>query len=281
MLKSQPNNKKTQKKMQTLLKKCSAMCLTLIAIIITQSIILAYGNLNWNNFSTTTIYTILFSTILLSSFWFFVKPILESKIKIEKEVSELKKFKQNFNFFQFHYKNIEEYDGFEDLKGITFGKENTTSQVTLILSPNCKDSHKAFKEAYTLFQNYSEKIYLKVLFNVNPITLDNTNKSVIEDLLALNEQNPKKAQEAIIDWYINHLDLKTWKRKWTVETPHFLINKQLQNQYYWCVKNELNYTPIKIINENLFPDEYELSELEYFINDFQEEFEFEEALKAV
>lgn len=262
-------------------KKCSVFCITIVSIIIIQSAILYFGNINWNNHSTTTIYTILFSAILFSTIWLFVKPILDSKIKFEKEINELKRFKRNFNFFQFHYKSIEEFDGFEDLKGVVFGKQNTATQITLILSPNCNNSIRAFKEAYELFQNYSDKISLNILFNIHSNSADDLYKSVAENILALNEHNPEKAKDALIDWYIKQFDLKTWSRKWNFEAPHLLTNKQLQNQHYWCLKNEFTHTPVRIINENLFPDEYEISDIKYFINDFQEEFKYEESLQVV
>jgi len=103
---------------------------------------------------------------------------------------------------------------------------------------------------------------------------------VAETLLALNEQDPQKAKEAIIDWHINRLDLENWKQKWSIESPHLLVNKQLQNQYYWCLKNEFNYTPVKLINGNLFPEGYEIIELKYFINNFSEEAALQKQLET-
>lgn len=263
------------------LKKWCVLCLAVSFVIILQSIFYGFGPATWFNYSITNIYYFLFSTILLSSIWFSIKPLIEKKMKLEKEVKELNRFKRNFNFFQFLSKNIDEYDDFEKLNGITFGNKNTSTQITLILSPSCGHCHIAFEEAYELFQNYSEKIYLNILFNINPNNEDNTYKIVVENLLALNEQDPQKAKEAIIDWHINRFSLGDWTRKWTVETPHSVVNKQLQNQYYWCLKNEFNYTPVKIINGNLFPDGYEIKELKYFITDFHEEIENEKSLKVV
>lgn len=274
------NLKKTNK-MLNLLKKWYTLYIAVSFIIIIQSVVFEFVNIYGINTSLLTFYNIIFSTLLLICFWFFVNQNVVNKIKFEKEIKELKKFKRNFNFFQFHYKSIDEYDGFDELKGITFGKKNSSTQLTLILNPSCNTSRETFEEAYEVFQNYSEKIYLNILFNVNPSNTENPNKSVAENLLALNEQDPKKAKEAIIDWYINQTDLKTWRRKWNIEIPHLLTNKQLQNQYFWCLKNEFNNTPIKIINENLFPDEYNIGELKFFITDFQKEFKYEESLKAV
>jgi len=263
------------------LKKWCVLCLAVSFIIVFQSVTFGFENSSLLIVSNINLVPFFYSTIFITSIWFTIKPILENKITLEKQVNQLNRFKRNFNFFQFLSKNIEEFDDFEKLNGITFGNKNATTQITLILSPSCGHCHKAFEDAYELIQNYSEKTHLTILFNINPDNEDNTYKIVAENLLALNEQNPQKAKEAIIDWHINRLDLISWKRKWSVEAPHLLVNKELQNQYYWCLKNEFNYTPVKIINDNLFPDEYEINELKYFINDFHEEMEIEKSLKVV
>jgi uncharacterized membrane protein len=264
-----------------LLKKWCVLCLAVSFLIVLQSVFLVFANTSFDSISQINFAVLLFVSIVVASIWLFIKPILETKYNLENTNTQLNKFKRNFSLFQFLSKEIEEYDDFEKLKGITFGNENATAQLTLILSPSCGHCHKAFKDSYELYQKFSEKIFLNILFNINPENNENPYKTVVENLLALNEQNPKNAQNAIIDWHINLLDLENWKEKWTVEAPHMLVNQQIQNQYYWCLKNEFNYTPVKIINGELFPESYEISDLKYFINDFHQEIEMEEALKAV
>ena len=262
------------------IKKWCVLCLAVSFVIVLQSVVFTLGNETGFNYVITDFRIFIFSTILLSSIWFSLKPIIQNKIKFEKEANELMRFKRNFDVFQFLSKDIEEYDDFEKLTGIEFGNKNAATQITLILSPTCGHCHKAFEEAYALFQKYSEKTHVTILFNINPENEDNTFRIVVETLLALNEQDPEKAKEAIIDWHINRLELENWKRKWIIESPHLLINKQLQNQYYWCLKNEFNYTPVKIINNNLFPEGYEIKELKYFINNFLEEAELQNQLET-
>ena len=255
------------------IKKWCVLCLAVSFVIILQSVFFTLGNTNAFSYAVTDFYSFVFSAILLSTIWFLVKPILENKIRFEKEANELMRFKRNFNLFQFLSNTIEEYDDFEKLNGITFGSSEAATQITLILSPSCGHCHTTFEEAYELYQNYSEKIHLNILFNINPSNEANMYRVVVENLLALKEQDPQKAKEALVDWHINRLNLDNWKRKWSVESPHLLINKELQNQYYWCLKNEFNYTPVKLINGNLFPDGYEIKELKYFLNNFSEEIE--------
>jgi hypothetical protein len=49
-----------------------------------------------------------------------------------------------------------------------------------------------------------------------------------------------------------------------------VVKQEINKQYEWCSKNNFNYTPVKIVNESLFPNEYELNELKCFLNDFAE-----------
>jgi uncharacterized membrane protein len=263
------------------LKKWCLLCLSVSFLIILQSVFFVFANSSFDIITKIHFAVLLFVSITMVSIWLIIKPVLETKYNLESTNNELNRFKRNFNFFQFLSKDIEEYDDFEKLKGITFGNKEASTQLTLILSPSCGHCHSAFEDAFELFQNYSEKIHLNILFNINPNNEDNRYKIVVENLIALNEQDPQKAKEAIIDWHINRLSLEKWTKKWTVETPHLLVNKQLQNQYYWCLKNEFNYTPVKIINENLFPKGYEIKELKYFITNLDEEIENRKSLQAV
>lgn len=248
--------------------------------IISTIIILQFVLFNWMNIKTSFLnnYWFLFSTFLVTTFWIFVKHILEKNNSYKKEIQELNHFKRNFNFFQFHCKSIEEYDGFESLKGIQFGNKNTTTQFTLIINPESETCRNDFKEAYELFLNLSDKIQINILFNTHS---KNSKANFAATILALNEQNPERAKNALFDWFINNLNTENWLQKWHIETPHLLNNNELDNQHYWCTKNEFYNQSVKIINGNLFPEEYQITDLKYFIKDFQEEFEWENTLKAV
>lgn len=263
------------------LQKWCVLCLAVSFLIVLQSVFLVFANTSFDVISQINFGVLLFVSIVVASIWLFIKPILENNYNLENTNTQLNKFKRDFNLFQFFSQDIEEYDDFEKLKGITFGRESASTQLTLILSPSCGHCHRAFEDGFKLYQKFPEKIYLNILFNINPDNQDNPYKTIVENLLALNKQNPQNAQEALIDWHINRIDLENWKRKWNVETPSMLVNQQVKNQYYWCLKNDFNYTPIKIINGNQFPNAYEISDLKYFMNDFQKDIETEEALIAV
>jgi uncharacterized membrane protein len=253
------------------IKKWCLLCLLVSALLISQGLVGYYldqpllAKVIFNDFSY------LFSIITCTSLWLMIKPELESKFKAESEVKELKKFKRSYTVFDFLSKKVLVNDGFEKLQGLQFGNPKSTIALTIILSPSCGHCHKAFEDAIFLVHKYPEKVFLNVLFNINPENNDNPYKPVVENLLAIKYTISESIEEAITDWHIHKIELELWLKKWEQKTVSMKVNQQMQQQYDWCLENEFNYTPVKIVNGKLFPNEYNITELKYFLNDFSNE----------
>jgi uncharacterized membrane protein len=253
------------------LKKWCVLCLSVSFIIVLQSLVFSFATTSFFNIITINGFGFLFSAILLTGLWFFMKPTLYAKIKAEKGETELKKFKRNFEIFSFLSKDIPVLKRFDKLGGLTFGNKTANTQLTIIISPSCGHCHKAFEDGFNLVKKFPERVFLNVLFNINPENNDNPYKAVVETLLAISNMNPENSENAIIDWHIKKMDLEPWLKKWKINTVDMKVNHQIHQQYNWCLENEFNYTPVKIINNKLFPNEYEISEIKYFLNDFSQE----------
>jgi uncharacterized membrane protein len=253
------------------IKKWCMLCLVVSTLLVLQGLVGYFlqqpllSNTILNDFSY------LFSIVACTSLWFMIKPVLESKVKAETEVKELKKFKRNYSVFKFLSNEVPVNEGFAKLQGLEFGNPQSSVALTIILSPSCGHCHKAFEEAISLVHKYPEKVFLNVLFNINPENNDNPYKAIVENLLEINTAYPERTEKAISDWHIHKIGLDPWLKKWRVGVVSMKVNQQIQQQYDWCLANEFNYTPVKIINGKLFPNEYSISELKYFINDFSEE----------
>lgn len=253
------------------LKKWCVLCLAVSLVIVVQAVAF------WISFESDLIavlsnlhfYSFVF--VLVTSLWLLLKPVFEDKIKAEGSANELKKFKRDYKLFSFLSKEIPVAEGFQKLEGLNFGNENAELKLTIIISPSCGHCHKSFEDAHGLYSKFPEKVFLNVLFNINPENNENPYKPVVENLLAINNHSPEKAEEAIIDWHVKKIGLEEWKEKWVINVVDMKVNHQIHQQYNWCSVNEFNYTPIKIINEKMFPNEYEISELKYFFNAFSEE----------
>jgi len=255
------------------IQKWCVMCLIVSFLIFSQSILWFSSDLFTLSFSLTNIFPFLFALVLLTSAWLLIKPVVRNILNSDNNVKELKKFKRNYSLLNFLSKKIPNANGLEDLRGLHFGNRNAGVKLSIVLSPSCGHCHKTFQEAFDLVLKFPDRIFLNILFNVNPENTENPYKIVVERLLTINRATPGKIVEAISDWHIKKMDLKKWLKKWHTEPVSMMINQEIQKHYEWCSKNNFNYTPVIIVNEKIYPEEYELSELKYFLNDFVEEVE--------
>lgn len=254
------------------IKKWCVLCLAVSVVLIIQSLgVVLSRNISESFFMSSNIFFLVYPAVIITSFWFVIKSILNKQKDSENENRQLKKFKRNFEVFQFLSKDVPVYEGFETLSGIKFGSKTAPLKVTLILSPSCGHCHTAFKEAYELVKASPQKMRLKILFNVNPDNEENPYRTVVLSLLSLSKNCPELVEIALVDWHINRLELKVWESKWGMQTQDLLANHETLKQYNWCQQNEFNYTPVKLVNGKQFPNEYAISELKYFINNFSEE----------
>ena len=256
---------------KAILKKWCLLCLVISLIILLQGIFVFLNSESLSNFTFSNSFGYIQSSILIISSWFFIRPIIERNIQLKDELNVYKRLKRNFKVFKSFSKKIEVHEGFEKLKGIQYGDVNARVKLTLFLSPSCGHCHKAFKDAKDLFEKNKSNVYLNILFNVNPENRDNEYLSIVETLLALNALNKEMAKEALEDWHIKIMNLTEWKEKWSLSSYDMIVNNQMMRQYEWCLANKFNFTPVKVINEELFPNEYELIDIKYFLNDFEEE----------
>ncbi|MDA6072407.1 vitamin K epoxide reductase family protein [Flavobacterium sp. AC] len=255
------------------IQKWCVMCLAISALIFIQSVIWFASDLFTLSFSFNDVFPFLFSVVLLIPIWTVLKGMIKNVLGSENSLKEMKKFKRNYSLLNFLSKKVPYTNGFDDLRGLTFGNRNAAVKLSIIISPSCEHCHKTFQEAFDLVLRFPDKIFLNILFNINPENGENPYKSVVERLLTINRVTPGKTVEAISDWHIKKTGLKKWLKKWNVDSVSMMITQEIQKQYEWCSKNNFNYTPVKIVNERVFPNEYELSELKYFLNDFSEEIE--------
>ncbi|NJM80838.1 MAG: thioredoxin domain-containing protein [Flavobacterium sp.] len=215
------------------------------------------------------------ASLLVFPTWFFIKPILfRNKELIKENVTHLK-FKRNYSIFSFLQKPVTDASTLNDLPSIIIGYKEALVTIDLIVSPSCGHCHTAFSQAMDLLQHYPEKIKVRVYFNLNIDNSDNPYLVVAKTVLQLNKDYPQMAELALQDWHKHKMSLPDWKTKWKVKHIDFEIEQTLKKSYEWCLKNEFNFTPIKIVNSNVFPTEYDLKELKYFISEITEK---EEAL---
>ncbi len=93
---------------------------------------------------------------------------------------------------------------------------------------------------------------------------------IARNTLQIAKVETDKALEALSDWHVNNMDKDDWLSKWRQPEIDPEIDTWLKTQYDWCIQNEFNYTPAKIINDSELSKYYSLEELKYFISELCE-----------
>ncbi len=249
------------------LKKWCVLCLIVSGLLVLQSILFFTSV---SEFSTN-ITSLLTATLLVSAIWFFIKKYLENNINLEKNNKELKRFKRNYNIFNLLQKPLKMPTRTAMFSTIEIGKKQNEIKLSLVISPSCGHCHTAFEQAINLYNSNREKIKLSIFYNLNVDNNDNPYLDIAKNVMQIDKTKPNKTIEALSDWHIKKMSLADWLFKWEQAAIEDEVLEDLKMQYDWCMQNEFNYTPIKIINENEYPKEYDLEELKYFMSEIEEE----------
>lgn len=258
------------------LKKWCLLCLSIVAILWIQTI-LAFTAFNSNitiSFSFYTFSVLAFSYIIVLALWNSISPQLDTL----KNLNDIKvkhfKFKRNFSLFYnlLNQSNVVSTH-IPDTAEIVFGNNQSPLQITIITNPFCGHC----REVHTLIENilkkYSEHVQITIRFGLNPNDLESDVVKIASRLLELYHQDSQdKCLEAMNHIY-NGMSPKQWFNTFgTTEQEKDNYLKILSKGINWCREHNINFTPEILINGKSFPNEYDRSDLLFFIEDLYENY---------
>lgn len=255
-------------------KKWCVLCLGIDAVLLLQLMVISF---NFSLELNSTAINSFFSGILIVALFYYLGYELKKRIlKISKdEITELEyqKLKRSYFVFKALLKNnpkIDE-DYLNSLSTIIIGKGDSPITLFLVLSASCGHCHIAYEKAMKLVRKNSNEIKIKLIFNINIENLENPTNLIYKQASSYYLSGEvHKTIASLNDWHIERMDLEKWKSKW--ESNHLeYSSKIIQNQYNWCLENNIHYTPAIILNGHIMPKEYQINELNYFINELIEE----------
>ncbi|WP_445722013.1 vitamin K epoxide reductase family protein [Flavobacterium sp.] len=247
------------------LKKWCLLCLVISGLLIANGILfLMYFNVLSFTIQNTINALLLISIIGFS--WFLLKKWIQKGNENEVELNALLRFKRNEEVFYKTSESITNVDQFNALEKITIGETSAKNVISLFLSPSCPHCHTAYKAAKELWLKYPTQLKLAISYNLNVSNEDNPYLDIARSVLKLNNQG-KDIIQALDDWHIEKMEMEVWKEKWHKTSDFNQENNQLMQQFQWCVDNEFNYAPVKIFNNYLMGQQYNIDELFYFFKD--------------
>jgi len=255
-------------------KKWCLLCLSIVGILWFQALIPIITNTYVTEFIITN--AVIFSLVALATWlsWYYIKPLFTDINMLKKEKIESVKFKRNYALFEnLLQKSPQLNTQIENSKEIIFGNPNSNLEIMVVTNPfcgHCKPVHKHIDE---ILQRYKSIIKVVVRFNIN--TKDK-NSEAVRVTTKLLEIYKKKGKEECMNAMTEIYDVgkpKIWFEKWGNCNEKEEYFYELEKENKWCKANAINFTPDVLVNGNSFPKEYNKTDLIFFIEDLEENYQ--------
>lgn len=248
-----------------LVKKWCPLCLGIVTVLILQFLMLFLCKKNFiiEMYSIPLIIGLLG---IISMIWYFLKKLLITFYEKENLVIDNLKFRRNKQLFLSYYSYLDKIDTeIKDTLEIKLGSNTPTITLIVVTNPLCENCFTAYKVYHRLLQKYEYEIQIIVRFFVPCSEKQDPQTQVSERLLQLyKEENKTIFLEAYTEWYNNKITLKKWFEKWKY-CDNIKYNRELHRHRNWCLSYKLDYTPIIVINQKIFPLNYNIKDIEDFI----------------
>jgi protein-disulfide isomerase/uncharacterized membrane protein len=252
-----------------IIKDWCALCLGISVILIFQFIVLFY---NFNHFIFDILifikatFIVAFTTIL----WLKIKNLQINNSVLESTKIEFIKFKRNkdlFNELISKKKLLNSVALLEDNNRIYFGSKKPKLVIIAVTNPLCGFCSESFQTYYEILNKY-EDVQINFVFSLFTNDPNNPAFKIVSSFLDLyHNQSKKVAIEALKEWF-ELKDLKNWIKKYEKsEIKNGNVNAILFKHREWAITNEILHTPTTIINNSFYPNEYNIKDIFYFIDD--------------
>lgn len=250
------------------LKSWCLLCLGISGLMIV-SFTLTLLNFKGFSFPTTELlyFGFIFSVIGFS--WSKIKSVLKSNNQLKSTQIDFLKFKRNYNLFAMLLNSqtpIKENNLYETANIIHFGNPKASLKIIAVTNPLCGFCKKSFEMYSKLLAKYSNQIQVTFIFNVHYENVNHQGTQISHRLIEkFYTKSNEDCFEAFKQWFEDR-DISSWQKKFGISTnTDFIDSLGFQNN--WCKLNEINYTPATFINGKIFPKEYDISDLSFFIDE--------------
>ncbi|WP_298547719.1 vitamin K epoxide reductase family protein [uncultured Aquimarina sp.] len=253
-------------------KKWCTVCLTIIFITYVQLFLIYFFTEFSLNFKFDSLALCFFGFLLASLITVISKKIFKKNHTLKSDIAEANRFKRNYSMFKIALSNSTQLDTDVILeKELLFGNKNAKHRITLLTNPYCGFCESAHKTICNILEIYRDNVCIEIRFNISLEEADKESLELHQRLVDvyLNE-GEKEFLKAMELWFKNR-DIDKWQYLYGAGVDNEKTSIILKQQNLWAQKNKLNYTPAVILNDFLFPKQYDQKELIYFIEELIED----------
>lgn len=150
----------------------------------------------------------------------------------------------------------------KSVSNIILGNPNANITITILTNPHCNPCERMHKRIQNLLKENGNEICIQYVFSSFSKELDDSYKHLIAIYL---NHNIKLVERAFNEWFetgIVNKDLFFTKYKMDINRQN--VESEYARHTDWKLKNNLNATPIVLVNGYKLPEQYKIEDIVYF-----------------
>lgn len=261
-------------------KKWCPICLTIISLIFTELGCLLFFNSFTLSVELKAISYFVLAMILSYLSTVFIKNLFKSNFNLQARVLENYRFKRKYSLFKIALLDSKSIDYKESIENnIVLGNIDAKLKVIIVLSPFCGHCRATLKMINEILERYRIKISIDIRFNFNSEYSDQKSIELHRRLISIFLEKGEIAFLEALNIWFEKKNFDDFEPIMDSSNNNLLIDKLLKEQFLWNKENNITFTPAIIINGFYFPNQYDRSDLIYFINDLDDDDKFYEKYK--
>lgn len=250
-------------------KQWCALCLGVQAILLLQfaTALLSVFPIDFSFVTMAAIIPLVVAYGLPALLWYTLQPLLQRLYTAKQERRAYYRLKFNPDVFDALLKKQKVIQTTSEGMGIHLGNVLAPNTLVKVCNPYCGPCSKAHPKMETILKNNPDKLKGTIIFMVPNEQNNDLYKTAIH-LTALANKTPAIINQALDTWY------NTENKKYGLLASKYPLNGEIEkekgnmeNMATWCKENTISYTPTIFFNGHELPNEYDLEDIKYFLQE--------------
>jgi Thioredoxin/Vitamin K epoxide reductase family len=257
-------------------KKWCPICLVIIGIIVLElGYVLFLGHIAFD-FSIQSVLVFGFVFVAVALVWTILKKPLTRQKELKEFQIKANRFMRNYEIFKNTLvSSVPINDNPIQSGAILLGNTDAPLKIIVVTSPFCGFCAEAHTIITAILQKYPETVCFDIRFNFDKNHNDEESKKIHQQLVAIYfNQGQAIFTKALHDWFETK-DATKLDSLANTGISELKLNLILEEQFNWNQVNEINYTPAIMINNYIYPKQYDSKNLIHFINDLSDDEDFQ------
>ena len=214
-------------------------------------------------------FSILLFPIIIIFFIILIKKIIfyhQLNVSYQDVLSKFRYWKTDIEYFMKKLSKQEQYDTKVFCNPIVFGNKQAKIQLTILSNPHCGPCAKLHSILDNMLKTKGNKFSIQYVFTSFDEELEKSNRIL---LAAYFQEKEEHAINIFSEWYkTGATSRETFYNKYSqYDLTDSRIERTVNDHKLWMYTNKFNSTPIILINGYKFPDDYDISDIKYIIEE--------------